>query len=121
MPTRVEQMYGAGCTDGELCTRFASEDLRQPIIRENLLDEAMIKGLVEKHRLEEWLESACKAGSMLYRAERRRERSADDDSVVEDVKSDAQPIADVEPTNGGKLDEGEAPSAVDQDVEMQGS
>ncbi|KAJ4294443.1 hypothetical protein N0V90_008133 [Kalmusia sp. IMI 367209] len=124
-PPRVEQMYGAGCTDGELCTRFASEDLRQPIIRENLVDEAMVKDLADNHRLEDWLEAACKAGSLLHRSEQERDaRDEGNDAMVGDVGvllADAEPIADsVEPGVGEAFKDGDDQGLVDDDVEMQG-
>ena len=64
-------MFGGGCTDGEYAVRFSQEDLRQPIIADNIQDELMIKDIVDNHRLEDWLD-ACMAAGVLLDEEARK-------------------------------------------------
>jgi nuclear pore complex protein Nup133 len=89
MPT-FEHIWGNGCTDGEFCTRIASEDLRQSITGENALDEAIFKTHVDKHRLKDWLEAAARAAK-LSNHEERQER-------LQEVLGDAAPVAEAEET-----------------------
>ncbi|KAF2127081.1 hypothetical protein P153DRAFT_368426 [Dothidotthia symphoricarpi CBS 119687] len=60
-PRPIPELIGAGCTHGELCVRFGAEDLREPIIKDNLLDDDVLRELLEKNRLEEWFAAACRA------------------------------------------------------------
>ncbi|PVH98521.1 hypothetical protein DM02DRAFT_657223 [Periconia macrospinosa] len=55
------ELSGKGCTDGELCIRFPSEDLRQPIMRENALDETIFTEYMQKHRLQRWIAACMRA------------------------------------------------------------
>jgi nuclear pore complex protein Nup133 len=50
----IDKLFGAGCTNGELCTRFGSEDLRNPIIADNVADDEVLQENIQKHRLDEW-------------------------------------------------------------------
>jgi nuclear pore complex protein Nup133 len=68
-PKRLVDLLGAGGTHGELCVRFGSEDLREPIIRDNLLDDDILREHMEKNRLEEWFVAACKAGKKAFEAQ----------------------------------------------------
>jgi len=72
----IDNIWGSGCTDGDLCIRFASEDLRQPIMRDNALDEAIFRTHVEKHRLDDWLMAAETAAVQSINEERQAERQA---------------------------------------------
>ena len=63
-------MIGAGATHGELCIRFAPEDIRNPIIADNLADDTILKTNMEKYRLEGWFQAACKAGKIAYEQEK---------------------------------------------------
>lgn len=56
-----DELDGKGCTDGELCIRFPSEDLRKPIMRENALDEARFTQYVQEYRLEKWFAACVRA------------------------------------------------------------
>lgn len=121
-PTRVRNMLGGGCTDGEYAVRFSEEDLRQPIIRDNVQDELLIQTSIDKDRLEDWFDTAMAAGAQLAnkdREEREKKRKIGSwDDVVEDA--DAQMFRSsttaepVDPAVGGL-------EQVDEDVEMQGS
>lgn len=73
-PKRIADLLGAGGTHGELCVRFGSEDLREPIIRDNLLDDDILREHMEKHRLEEWFVEACKAGKKAFEARRGQQQ-----------------------------------------------
>jgi len=77
-------MYGAGCTDGELCLRFPEEDLRRPIIEENLLDESLVKERVSKYRVEDWFKAALLAGRYAFEHEDDEEGEGDDVEGVEE-------------------------------------
>lgn len=64
-------MFGGGCTDGEYAVRFSQEDLRQPIIADNIQDELMVKDIVDNHRLEDWLDACMSAGVLLEEEARK--------------------------------------------------
>lgn len=64
-PRPLEELLGAGATHGELCVRFGSEDLREPIIRDNILDDDVLREHIEKHRLADWFNRVLQAGSTL--------------------------------------------------------
>lgn len=122
-PLKFEQMYGAGCTDGELCIRFPSEDLRKPIMRDNTLDEAILKEYVEKHRLDDWFQAACRAGKRAYEASKHEGQPQPVMVVVESDDSaslpgNEPPSAEAEPPASETF---EGDDEADQDVEMQDS
>ncbi|RAR11517.1 nuclear pore complex subunit nup133 [Stemphylium lycopersici] len=68
-PRSLGDLVGAGGTHGELCVRFAAEDLREPIIRDNLLDDDIVREHLEKNRLNDWFKAAWKAGRRMYELE----------------------------------------------------
>ncbi|KAF1921902.1 Non-repetitive/WGA-negative nucleoporin C-terminal-domain-containing protein [Ampelomyces quisqualis] len=72
-PANLEKVLGSGATHGELCVRFASEDLREPIIKDNLLDDDVLREQIAKHRLEDWYKSAQKVGAKACKAEKERQ------------------------------------------------
>ncbi|KAF1975891.1 hypothetical protein BU23DRAFT_55465 [Bimuria novae-zelandiae CBS 107.79] len=120
-PPRVRNMFGSGCTDGEYAVRFPEEDLRLPMIQDNLSDEAMVKDLVDNHHLEDWFDAAMLAGSALAQNEHEnpapKPQQARWEPIVEDADVHMYPnpaSEHVEPTAG-------AFEQVDEDVEMQGS
>ncbi|KAF2872713.1 Non-repetitive/WGA-negative nucleoporin C-terminal-domain-containing protein [Massariosphaeria phaeospora] len=127
-PKKPSELLGAGCTNGELCCRFGSEDLRNPIINDNLADDEILQTHIEKHRLEEWFEAGCAAGKREYEDEKTRpadedvDEAADFDYDLEDdsvsVEGDSpdedEAIADTIEINGVQDATGE-----DDDVEMQ--
>ncbi|KAF2737343.1 hypothetical protein EJ04DRAFT_521319 [Polyplosphaeria fusca] len=57
-PNPLEDLFGAGCTEAELSVRFGSEDLRKPIISDNLADDETLREFAERYRLGEWFEAA---------------------------------------------------------------
>jgi nuclear pore complex protein Nup133 len=106
-------LIGAGGTHGELCVRFPLEDLREPIIKDNLLDDEILQENLEKNRLDEWFKAACRAGKNAYMAEKRGERrgSAQEESGEEELSPEADTLAFEGDTVNG--------TDQDQDVEMQ--
>lgn len=96
--------------------RFPLEDLREPIIKDNLLDDEILQENLEKNRLDQWFKAACRAGKNAYMAEKRglrRGPSVQEGPGEEDeVPEAASPAAEGDTGNG--VDQ-------DQDVEMQES
>ena len=114
-PKQLAALIGAGGTHGELCVRFPLEDLREPIIKDNLLDDEILQENLEKNRLDEWFKAACRAGKNAYMAEKRvaRRGSAQEESGVEGLGPEADTSA-IEGDTANGTDQ-------DQDVEMQDS
>jgi nuclear pore complex protein Nup133 len=128
-PKKIQSVLGAGGTHGELCVRFASEDIREPIIKDNLLDDDVLREHIEKNRFEEWFIAACRTGKKAYEMEKREQMTAS--------QQQAQPIGDDEDFDQANADdeivaageeeaeafEGDAEGAAeeDDDVEMQDS
>ncbi|KAF2490724.1 hypothetical protein BU16DRAFT_543033 [Lophium mytilinum] len=52
---------GAGCSTEALASRFASEDLRNPIIKDNLYDEDQLQKYLTTCRLDTWFEACITA------------------------------------------------------------
>jgi nuclear pore complex protein Nup133 len=67
----LDELVGKGCTDGDLCIRFPSEDIRQPIIRENALDEADFHRYVETANLEKWYAASVRAAKWMLQREKK--------------------------------------------------
>lgn len=106
-PAKLEGVLGSGATHGELCVRFASEDIREPIIKDNLLDDDVLRELIAKHRLEEWYKAALNAGTKAYKEE--KERQAQQTRAIQQRPQPAE------------IDEGTTPGQADEDVEEAGS
>ncbi|KAF1940789.1 hypothetical protein EJ02DRAFT_455718 [Clathrospora elynae] len=111
-PKNMKELLGAGGTHGELCVRFGSEDLREPIIKDNLLDDDLLREHMQKNRLAEWFGAACKAGKMSW------ELQAKEQGKLQVLPNNMNGVAQEggvdtaqEPVEGGQ----------DQDVEMQES
>jgi nuclear pore complex protein Nup133 len=132
----IKRMLGTGCTDGELCIRFASEDLRQPIMRDNALDEAIFKKHVEKHRLEQWLKATVVAVRQSNENERNERQAAlqqvadvgEDEAVAvqqveETVEESVEAVEGIEVISEENFlgDDEESVAEGDDDVEMQDS
>jgi nuclear pore complex protein Nup133 len=116
-PRRVRDMFGSGCTDGEFCMRFPEEDLRKPIIQDNLSDESILQELVEQNRLEEWFDRTVAAGTSLARAEYQ---DGEDDLIAQEPTG-TEPISEgVEPVAGSLGTAERHARDRDVDVEMQG-
>lgn len=115
-PKQLTALIGAGGTHGELCVRFPLEDLREPIIKDNLLDDEILQENLEKNRLDQWFKAACRAGKNAYFAEKRglrRGSSAQAESGKEGIAPEAE-SSEVEGDTGDG-------AGRDQDVEMQES
>jgi nuclear pore complex protein Nup133 len=69
-PSSVAELLGAGATHGELCLRFPNEDLRAPIIADNLADDVILQEAISKSRLEGWWPEAQKAGKWAFEEEK---------------------------------------------------
>lgn len=92
--------------------RFPDEEIRGPIIQDNLLDDEILQENLEKNRLDEWFKAACRAGKAAY----LREKNGDDNAQAESGdEEEAAPEAEASTAEGGTangVDQG-------QDVEMQ--
>lgn len=109
---------GAGGTHGELCVRFSSEDLRDPIIKDNLLDDDILREHINNHRLDQWFEAAGRAGKIDYEESVRQEEElhallAESDSLLE-TNGEADVEIVPEPA-GSDTFEGDTESIADQD------
>lgn len=117
-PKQLPALVGAGGTHGELCVRFPLEDLREPIIKDNLLDDEILQENLDKNRLDQWFKAACRAGKNAYMRERRRGSSAHVESGDEEAARRAEAEAEAEAPGG----EADAVNGVDsKDVQMQES
>ncbi|KAF2467017.1 uncharacterized protein BDR25DRAFT_317245 [Lindgomyces ingoldianus] len=119
-PTSVGGALGAGCTNGELCIRFGSEDLRNPIINDNLADDEILQANIEKDRLDEWFEATVEAAKEILEAEKQETavmESEEDDSSVEAEELDPESL--VAEMSASEAFEGDDERSVDQDVEME--
>ncbi|KAH7094703.1 Non-repetitive/WGA-negative nucleoporin C-terminal-domain-containing protein [Paraphoma chrysanthemicola] len=138
IPRKLDELLGAGGTHGELCVRFSSEDLREPIIKDNLLDDDILREHFEKHRFPEWFKAAVTAGKIAYFAEKRQQLQAVQQQPLADEQTRANTqtesgAAGAAGTGGEELEvvevagsdtfEGDTESVADQDadVEMQDS
>lgn len=98
--------------------RFPLEDIREPIIKDNLLDDEILQENLEKNRLDQWFKAACRAGKSAYMKEKREGRrgsSAQAESGDEDAGQERE--AEASGVEGDIVDEVEQ----DKDVEMQES
>ncbi|EOA81159.1 hypothetical protein ACJQWK_07494 [Exserohilum turcicum] len=126
-PKSLRDLVGAGGTHGELCVRFAAEDLREPIIRDNLLDDDILQEHLDKNRLSDWFKAAWKAGKAMYDEEMALEGKAQAVSPAAQLGSngalaDGEAEAEQEGAGAEGFD-GDDESAVleERDVEMLGS
>ena len=100
--------------NSELATRFPSEDLRRPIVADNLADEEKLENYVNNHRLDEWFTAALQAAQKSYDRSRSGPAVAtnghlSDGSVSEEEEDEPE-------TNGTN---GQAAAGGDGDVTMQ--
>ncbi|KAF1928622.1 uncharacterized protein M421DRAFT_420507 [Didymella exigua CBS 183.55] len=112
-PKQLTALIGAGGTHGELCVRFPDEEIRGPIIQDNLLDDEILQENLEKNRLDQWFKAACRAGKAAY----LKEKSGDANAQAEFGGDE-----EVAPETEVLAAEGDSVNGVDQgqDVEMQG-
>jgi nuclear pore complex protein Nup133 len=90
------------------------EDLREPIIKDNLLDDEILQENIDKNRLDQWFKAACRAGKNAYMREKRRgsaQVEPGDEEAVRRAEAEASGV------------EGDAVNGVDEskDVQMQES
>ena len=111
-------MFGSGCTDGEFCMRFPEDDLRKPIIQDNLSDEAILQELVEKIRMEEWFDRTVAAGTSMAHAEYQ---NGEGDLIGSEPTGDEPTAERAEAVDGAVTGAGQDGGGMDPDVEMQGS
>ncbi|CAN9201063.1 unnamed protein product [Alternaria alternata] len=123
-PKNLRDLLGAGGTHGELCVRFAAEDLRNPIIKDNLLDDDILREQVNKNRLTDWFKAAWTAGKTMY----ARELKQQDKPTPQDVaaapqiaEEDAEDEADQEAAGSETFDGDDESAQQEQDVVMQDS
>jgi nuclear pore complex protein Nup133 len=113
-PKRLQDVIGSGGTHGELCVRFASEDIRDPIIKDNLLDDDILKEHIDQSRLDEWFVAACEAGKKAYRAD-----------VMEQIQAHQQQLPSTQVQEhveeGHNTGDGAEVAEQDRDVDMQDS
>ncbi|USP76479.1 hypothetical protein yc1106_03753 [Curvularia clavata] len=91
-PKSLRDLLGAGGTHGELCVRFAAEDLREPIIRDNLLDDDILQEHLEKNRLSDWFKEAWKVGRAMYEQELALEGKAQTMAPAGPVTGNGAPV-----------------------------
>lgn len=94
--------------------RFPEDDLRKPIIQDNLSDESILQELVEKSRLEEWFDRTVAAGTSIAHA---AYQDGEDDPIGHEATG-IQPTSERVERAIGALGNAEQH---DGDVEMQGS
>jgi nuclear pore complex protein Nup133 len=125
-PNRLEDLFGAGCTDSELSERFSSEDLRKPIIKDNVADDVILRDLAEKHRLAPWFDAAMKLAKKevdLERAEEEARVQADTEIPAEydelgGLEGDFL-TAEIEAAASEAFEGDDEQSVADQDEEME--
>lgn len=54
MPLGPTETLGAGCAREDLAHRFHVDDLIDPILRDNMMQDTVLRGLIEERRLEHW-------------------------------------------------------------------
>ncbi|KAL6707927.1 hypothetical protein ACN47E_003601 [Coniothyrium glycines] len=121
-PKKVEDLIGSGGTHGEFAVRFPLEDLREPIIKDNLLDDNILQEHIRKNRLGQWFSAACKAGKKDFDAEKLQAKQQTTPKIKEE-NAIAQ-FDGVSDTEGGlevqdyEASYGDAEAEVEQDTEM---
>lgn len=133
-PPLPSQVLGAGCTNEELSKRFPSEDLRSPIINDNLGDDEILQLSIEQYRLDQWFEETVRVAQRLAKAENEAEGGAAvatisasesqlaiEDQAEEEAESGGEEMAPSETTNadGPEGFDGDDEESMDQDVEME--
>jgi nuclear pore complex protein Nup133 len=119
-PKKIENMLGAGGTHGELCVRFSSEDIREPIIKDNLLDDDLINEHVEKNRFVEWFMAACRTGKKAYDMDKRALMTASQQQEQPvDVDGDFEQVDGEDEFTVEEVELIEVTTEQDHDVQMQ--
>jgi nuclear pore complex protein Nup133 len=116
----LKELIGAGGTHGELCVRFAKEDLREPIIKDNLLDDDILREHMDKNRLGEWFQAGMRAGKMMHEQERQQQGQPQSAvSAAHILTNGVPPEMEAEMPAGEETFDGDDEGAQNQDVEMQ--
>jgi nuclear pore complex protein Nup133 len=109
-----------------LCVRFASEDLREPIIKDNLLDDDVLREHMERNRLNEWYLAAGRAGKAAHDAAKMQQLQMQQQqalAVDDDYDAASDQAGDIEVIEAEMIEaagfEGDVESGAD--VEMQES
>ncbi|KAF1839247.1 hypothetical protein BDW02DRAFT_564230 [Decorospora gaudefroyi] len=125
MPKGVQSLLGAGGTHGELCVRFAAEDLREPIIKDNLLDDDILREHITKHRLTEWFVQAFNVSkTMYYQGTGQQGKPQTAPGAPQITSNGGPPEMDAEMAQesaGSETFDGDEESGNEQDIEMQDS
>lgn len=121
------ETLGAGCTAEELQSRFPQEELRDPIMHDNLIQDRKLQSLIERSNADHWhavcLEEAKKkleeeaAANVQEEAAAQQlkqtlEEAENDGAVVAETNTDA-PMAD-----NNEATESEQQTEDDGDVQM---
>lgn len=91
--------------------RFPNEEVRGPIIQDNLLDDEILQENLEKNRLDQWFKAACRAGKAAYVREKSEDANAQAESGGEEVE--------VGPEAESSAAEGATINGVDQDKDLE--
>ena len=116
------ETLGAGCTAGELQSRFPGEELRDPIMHDNLIQDRQLQELIEKCNADRWhavcVEEAKKKLEEEAAASVQEEAAAQQlKQTLEEAEHDgAETNADTDAQMEGA--ESEQQTADDGDVEM---
>jgi nuclear pore complex protein Nup133 len=114
----LKEVLGAGGTHGELCVRFAAEDVREPIIKDNLLDDDILRMHMEKNRMGPWFQAAMRAGKLLF-DKNMHQQGKPQSAAPQTMANGAPPEMKADMPAGEEMFDGDDESAP-QDVEMQG-
>jgi len=118
-PESPHSFIGAGTQHGDLATRFAMEDLREPIIKDNARDDDLLQEHLNKNRLGEWWLEAQRAARKAIVVERQQLALMEQD----DEDAEEAPLAIEDAVDGaasGAVEAGpEGAGDQDRDVEME--
>lgn len=123
------ETLGAGCTAQDLQSRFPREELRDPIMHDNLVQDRQLRELVEKANADKWhavcLEEAKKKLEEEAAANLQEEQAAQQlKQTLEEAESDgvvvaaAEGQADAQMADDREAGESEQVHEADGDVQM---
>ncbi|KAF2002680.1 hypothetical protein P154DRAFT_134570 [Amniculicola lignicola CBS 123094] len=95
-PPNLGELLGAGCKNSELCTRFGSEDLRRPIIADNLTDDEVFRKYITKHRLDAWIHAAVDAAKLRHEQDKEELEEDEEDDMIMDYDDGSVSVEEVE-------------------------
>ncbi|KAE8822296.1 hypothetical protein PTNB73_09494 [Pyrenophora teres f. teres] len=121
-PKELRELLGAGGTHGELCVRFAAEDLREPIIKDNVLDDDTLHEHLDKNRLGDWFMAAYQAARMMMSEQGKSQNGPAGtpimgNGVAPETTTEAEAEVNQEAAGSATFD-GDDEKAQDHDVEM---